>query len=175
MNKTLVLFAHPRFEDSKINKRLIQAYLGWEHITFRDLYEDYPDFSILYMNERYHLDKYDSIIFHFPLIWFGIPPLLQLWLDEVLDRKWLYEWKDKNPLKGKKAYIITTIMDKTCEYVDGDSTPFDGEPLLKSLIETIKVNQMTLEGVLTVDNIDRLSVQELEEYYNKVKDIAQNL
>ena len=127
------------------------------------------------MNERFHLDKYNSIIFHFPLIWFGIPPLLQLWLDEVFDRKWLYELKDKSPLKGKKAYIITSIIDKPSDFDDADSTPFDAEPMLKSLIETIKVNQMTLEGILTVDNTKQLSVQELENYYLTVKDIAQNL
>ncbi len=175
MNKTLVLFAHPRFEDSRIHKRLIQAYNGWEHITFRDLYEDYPDFSILFMNERYQLAKYHSIIFHFPLIWFNIPPLLQLWIDEVFDKRWLYEWKDKNPLKGKKAYIIVTAQDESSGELVGDSTQFDAAPFLKPLTECIKVNQMNLEGVLTIDDTKRLSSQELENMYIKVKNIAQSL
>lgn len=175
MNKTLVLFAHPRFEDSKTHQRLVQAYKGWEHITFRDLYEDYPDFSILYMNERYQLAKYTSIIFHYPLIWFGMPPLLQLWIDEVFDKKWLHEWKDKNPLKDKKAYIIVSAHDKQSDYSESDKTPFEATPFLKSLTECIKVNQMTLEGVLTIDDTRLLSSQELEENYLKVKEIAENL
>lgn len=174
MNKILVLFAHPRFEDSEINKRLVQAYRGWENVTFRDLYEDYPDFNILYMYERDHLKEYQSIIFHFPLVWFGIPPLLQLWIEEVFDRRWLYELKDENPLKDKRAYIVVSAGDKPSGYSIGDPNKFDARPYLKSLTESIKMNQMTLEGLITVDNTNQLSTEELEKYSTEVKNIVQN-
>lgn len=47
---------------------------------------------------------YDTIIFHFPMIWFGMPPLLKLWIDEVFDMKWL-SGLDTSPVKGKKPIL----------------------------------------------------------------------
>ncbi|WKS94845.1 hypothetical protein [Riemerella columbina] len=46
MKKTLVLFAHPFLEHSVFNAQVIEVYQGVEGLTFRDLYEEYPDFHI---------------------------------------------------------------------------------------------------------------------------------
>jgi len=87
LEKTLVLFAHPYFEHSTTNIRLLECYQAMENITFRDLYQDYPDFHIQPFRERKRIVEYDRIIFHFPIIWFGLPPLLKLWIDEVFDMR----------------------------------------------------------------------------------------
>ena len=44
MKRILVLFAHPAFSKSKINRALRNAVEGLENITFHDLYAAYPDF-----------------------------------------------------------------------------------------------------------------------------------
>ena len=44
--KVLIILAHPRFEDSYINKLLIDSVNDLPQVTIRDLYEEYPDFNI---------------------------------------------------------------------------------------------------------------------------------
>ena len=106
MKKTLVLFAHPYFEHSTTNVRLLECYEAMDHVTVRDLYEDYPDFHIQPFRERKRIVEYQRIIFHFPIIWFGLPPLLKLWIDEVFDMRWITE-TGLNILSGKDALIVT--------------------------------------------------------------------
>jgi putative NADPH-quinone reductase len=100
MKKTLVVFAHPYLEHSNSNAELINFYVRHQHFTLRDIYEEYPNFHIAAFRERKRIKNYDRFIFQFPLIWFGMPPLLKLWIDEVFDRDWLKEiitilWREK--------------------------------------------------------------------------------
>ncbi|CAG0902604.1 unnamed protein product, partial [Darwinula stevensoni] len=108
LKNTLIIFAHPYLEHSQSNKELLNFYVRHHHCVFRDLYEEFPDFHIPAFRERKRLKNFDRIIFHFPLIWFGIPPLLKLWIDEVFDLKWQKE-DEENPLKNKEAIILINM------------------------------------------------------------------
>ncbi len=174
LSKTLVLFAHPYFEYSRTNARLVQAYQGLEHVTFRDLYEEYPDFNILTYIERKRLVYYDRLIFHFPLIWFGMPPLLKLWIDDVFNLKWFNEKKDKNPIFGKRADVIVTVDTIYGEYTKDEPLPLDSAHFLTTLVRCLKINNMTIENFLTINNADNLTTSELEDYFIRIKTIAQN-
>lgn len=44
--KTLILFAHPALEKSRINKVLIKGIQTIPNVTYHDLYQAYPDFDI---------------------------------------------------------------------------------------------------------------------------------
>ena len=46
MNRILILFAHPRFENSRNNRALLAGVEKIEGVTLHDLYEEYPDFNI---------------------------------------------------------------------------------------------------------------------------------
>lgn len=174
MNKTLVLFAHPYFEKSKTSSRLIQAYQNLEHVTFRDLYEEYPDFNILTYFERKRLSFYSRIIFHFPLVWFGMPPLLKLWIDDVFDLKWFTNEKENNPVYGKKTDVVVTVDSLYLEYTGDEPVPFDASRYLTTLMRCIKINNMRLGNFITINRSNNLSEQELGEYYLKIKEIAKS-
>ena len=45
-NKILILFAHPLFEKSQVNKILVENIPASSNITFHDLYEEYPEFDV---------------------------------------------------------------------------------------------------------------------------------
>lgn len=173
LSKTLVLFAHPYFENSRTSARLIQAYQNLEHVTFRDLYEEYPDFNILTYFERKRLNFHDRVIFHFPLVWFGMPPLLKLWIDEVFDLKWFTDKKDKNPIFGKRADVIVTMDSIYREYTKDELAPADASKYLTTLMRCIKINCMPLGSFITIPDSDDLPENELEEYYLKIKEIVQ--
>jgi len=40
--KILILFAHPAYQKSRANRRLVDAVNDLDRVTFRDLYELYP-------------------------------------------------------------------------------------------------------------------------------------
>ena len=72
--KVLVLFAHPLYEKSLINKSLCRVYKNNENITFHDLYEIYPEFDIDIKHEKELLRSHDIIIWHHPFYWYSCPP-----------------------------------------------------------------------------------------------------
>lgn len=106
MRKILILFAHPRFEHSVVNKSLVDIAKKSASVTFHDLYEEYPDFFIDVEKEKELLLQHDVIIWHHPFYWYSCPPLLKQWIDIVLEYNWAYG-KNGNNLKGK--YIFNTI------------------------------------------------------------------
>src|SRR5688572_21430172 len=88
--KVLILFAHPRFEHSEVNKVLIRSIESEPEITVHDLYEEYPDFNIDIQKEKELLRDHDIVIWHHPLYWYSAPPLLKQWIDLVLEYGWAY-------------------------------------------------------------------------------------
>jgi glutathione-regulated potassium-efflux system ancillary protein KefG len=106
MRKILILFAHPRFEYSVINRELALTARNIPNVTFHDLYQAYPDFFLDLEFEHRLLIEHDVIIWHHPFYWYSCPPLLKQWIDIVLEYNWAYGQKG-NYLKGK--YIFNTI------------------------------------------------------------------
>jgi glutathione-regulated potassium-efflux system ancillary protein KefG len=104
--KILILFAHPRFEDSFVNQELIKAVSHLRSVHIRDLYELYPDFNIDVRQEQRILLEHDIIVWHHPFYWYSCPPILKQWIDLVLEYGWAYG-KNGDKLKGK--YIFNTI------------------------------------------------------------------
>jgi len=173
VNKTLVLFAHPYFEHSKANIKLTKVYQNKEYVTFRDLYEEYPDFSIETFKERKRLPAYDRIIFHMPLIWFGMPPLLKLWIDEVFETRWVIHHGKNSPLAGKKACIIVTAGGSAQSFSEEGFFKLNAKRYLSSLIESIGINNMSLEKFIAIYDADQLSQEEISRYYDEIKEIIE--
>jgi glutathione-regulated potassium-efflux system ancillary protein KefG len=86
----LVLFAHLAIQHSKINRAMVEAIRGIEHVIFHDLLETYPDFYIDVEQERRLLVKADLIVFHHPIYWYSTPAIFKHWQDVVLTRGFAY-------------------------------------------------------------------------------------
>ena len=167
MKKTLVIFAHPYFEYSNSSVELIKVYQDVKNLTFKDLYEEFPDFHITTFRERKRIRDYERLVFHFPLIWFSIPPLLKLWIDEVFDMTWTM--KTDHPLQNKDAIIIVTIGGKKENYTENGMYGTTIEELLKSLTLSLKVNQIDVKELITIHDADDLTKAELDEFSQKIK------
>ncbi len=83
MPNVLILFAHPKFERSRVNKALVDKIKNKEGVTFHDLYEYYPDFNIDLLKEKKLLLEHYVVVWHHPLYWYSCPPLLKQWIDLV--------------------------------------------------------------------------------------------
>ena len=169
MKKTLVIFAHPHFEHSHANVELIKAYENVENLTFKDLYEEYPDLHIASFRERKRIRDFERLIFHFPLIWFSCPPLLKLWIDEVFDIKWMTE--TDHPLLNKDALIIVTIGGKEENYTDKGLYETTVSDLMKFLTLSLKVNNIEVKKILAVHNADDLDKNSLAKFASQIKQI----
>jgi glutathione-regulated potassium-efflux system ancillary protein KefG len=88
--KPLILFAHPRFSDSVVQKTMLAAISGVEGVTIHDLYAAYPDYAIDVEHEQQLLLAHDLIVFQHPLYWYSSPAIIKEWLDLVLEYGWAY-------------------------------------------------------------------------------------
>ena len=107
MKKTLVLFAHPRYESSRANQALLKGIAQLEGVTIHDLYEQYPDFNIDVAYEKELLIQHDIIIWQHPFYWYSCPPILKQWIDMVLEFGWAYG-ATGNALEGKQVLNVLT-------------------------------------------------------------------
>lgn len=107
MNKILIQFAHPALHKSRVNQELIKNLDTIEGITFRNLYECYPDFYIDVKKEQELLLAHDILVWHHPFYWYSSPSLLKEWIDLVLQHNFAYG-KKGNALKGKKVLTVIT-------------------------------------------------------------------
>ncbi|MFK8010431.1 MAG: NAD(P)H-dependent oxidoreductase [Marinicellaceae bacterium] len=120
MNKVLVLFAHPNYQQSVLNKTLNQHYIGLSQVTFHDLYEEYPNFIIDIEKEQELLLTHDIIVFHHPLYWYSSPALLKEWVDVVFQHGFAYGAKGR-ALKNKTFVSVVTTGADSVSYLENDS------------------------------------------------------
>lgn len=116
--KVLVLFAHPAFQKSRVNKILVDGLSDTEGITFHDLYQEYPELDIDIKREQELLEEHDVVIFHFPLFWYSTPAILKEWQDLVLEHGWAYGSKG-NGLKDKLFLCSVTAGGPRRAYQEG--------------------------------------------------------
>lgn len=88
--KLLVLFAHPKISGSIVQKAMLAAIAGLEHVTIHDLYAAYPDFDINVKAEQQRLLSHDVIVLQHPFYWYSSPAIIKEWQDLVLENGWAY-------------------------------------------------------------------------------------
>lgn len=82
--KTLIVFAHTFWKDSKVNRALLESIKDKNNLKIHNLSTSYNDGKIDVDKELALLKEADKIIFQFPLFWFSTPSLLKEWQDRVL-------------------------------------------------------------------------------------------
>ena len=116
--RTLILFAHPAFERSRANARLLEAARQVQGVTVHDLYEAYPDFCVDVAAEQQLLLDHDIIVFQHPVYWYSSPALLKEWQDLVLEYGFAYG-TDGRALEGKTLLNAVTCGARREVYTRG--------------------------------------------------------
>ena len=108
MPRILILLAHPQLEQSRVAQSMVDALqaapAGPAQIALRDLYALYPDYLVDVAAEQAALQGVDLLVWLHPIHWYGMPPLMKLWLDEVLGFGWAYG-PGGNALRGKDLWL----------------------------------------------------------------------
>lgn len=135
MAPILVLTAHPQLEHSRVNRSLMRTAhkLPAERVQVRDLYALYPDYLIDVETEQQHLAAAQLVVWQHPLHWYGMPPLMKLWLDEVFAFGWAYG-PDGKHLQGKDLWLVLSTGGSEAAYhpaghnrhfIDAFLTPYE--------------------------------------------------
>ena len=117
MADVVVIAAHPHLERSRVNRALLNTArtLDAARVEVRDLYALYPDYWIDVAAEQAALAAARLVVWQHPIHWYGMPPLMRLWQDEVLAFGWAYGPGGRT-LDGKDLWLVATTGDPAAAY-----------------------------------------------------------
>ena len=109
MKNVLIVSGHRDSEnDSVANKQIME--------DLKDLLPDaeisvldklYPDFKIDVKSEQEKLEKSDIIVLQFPLFWYGMPSIMNKWMEDTFEHGWSHG-STGDKFQGKKLIASFT-------------------------------------------------------------------
>lgn len=174
MRKILILFAHPKYEQSDVNQALIREIRGLENVTIRDLYELYPDFSIDVQQEQELLFEHEVVVWHHPIYWYSCPPLLKQWIDLVLEYGWAY---GQGGIYLKNKYIFNAITSGGSKevYQHNGRNRYTMEEFLRPFEQTAYLCNMRYLPPFHVGGTHKITEDELNKQKLAYKDLILTL
>jgi len=104
--RVLVIVAHPAMEQSRVNRRMLRT-AQEAGVVVRELYRLYPDYLIDVKAEQALLAQAQLVVWQHPIHWYNMPPLMKLWVDEVLSFGWAYG-PGGTALRGKDLWLVAS-------------------------------------------------------------------
>ena len=106
MKNVVIISGHPDLKISVANKTILDELAAQlPQAEIRKLDELYPTYQIDIAAEQAALERADVIAFVYPFHWYGVPGLLKLYIDKVMEHGWAYG-SQGTALAGK-AFIIS--------------------------------------------------------------------
>ena len=105
--KILAVVAHPKISESRLHRSWANAMENTNKIMVRKLYQTYPFWKVDGSVEQTLLAGHDRIVLQFPFYLYGCPPLMKMWIDEVMTFRWAYG-PGGEMLKGKQLMVAVT-------------------------------------------------------------------
>ena len=127
--KILALVAHPKISESRLHRSWANAMENTNKIMVRKLYQTYPFWKIDGSVEQTLLAAHDRIVLQFPFYLYGCPPLMKMWMDDVLTFRWAYG-PGGEMLKGKQLLIAVSTGGPAEAYKPGGFHNYTIEELL---------------------------------------------
>lgn len=162
MARVLVLFAHPAFERSRVNRQLAAAVRHLPGVTFHDLYEAYPDFDVDVAHEQRLLLGHDVLVLQHPFYWYSTPALVKQWEDLVLEHGWAYG-SGGTALHGKRWVSAMTTGGREQAYGPDGLNRYTIRQLLAPLEQTARLCGMTFLPPFLVQGTHRLDAAAIGE------------
>lgn len=110
-----LLAAHPDWNESRVNRRLLQSAQALGRVQVQDLYGRYPDYDIDVATEQANAQAADLVVLLHPIQWYSMPALMKLWLDEVLGYGWAYG-PGGTALQGKDLWLVASTGGPEASY-----------------------------------------------------------
>lgn len=160
--KVLIVFAHPAFESSRINRALYESVKDMPDVTWHDLYDTYPQQMINVQYEQALLTQADVVILQHPLYWYSCPALMKNWLDSVLTLGWAYG-EGGTALRGKAFLQAVSSGGPEAVYQRGGYNNFTLAELLRPFEQTADLCDMTYHQPFMTQGVRNLTDEILTE------------
>lgn len=157
----LILFAHPAFQKSRVNRVLVEKIRDVPGVTFHDLYEAYPEFAIEVQVEQDLLAHHDVVVFHHPFFWYSTPAILKEWQDLVLQHGWAYG-STGTALRGKTMFNVITTGGREEAYQQEGHNRFTMRELLAPVEQTARLCGMEYLPPFVAHGTLRMTSREME-------------
>jgi len=159
--RILVLFAHPAYQKSRINRRVRAQMAGLPGITIHDLYQASPEFDIDVPREQQLLREHDVVVFHHPFFWYSVPALLKEWLDLVLEHGWAYG-RTGRALEGKLCFNVVSCGGREDSYRQEGMNRHTVRQLLAPVENTARLCRMHYLAPFVIHGTHAIEAPELE-------------
>lgn len=130
--RILAVIAHPRMQESKVNRTWMIRLEEERDITVHDLYASYPDRAIAVEKEQSLLLAHDRIVFQHPFYWYSAPAFFKQWMEEVLDSQWLMGGGGRE-LSGKELVLAISTGSQMQAYQAGGFQGFSMSEFTKPM------------------------------------------
>ncbi|WP_308636869.1 NAD(P)H-dependent oxidoreductase [Paenibacillus silvisoli] len=164
--KTLVIVAHPKMQESRVNRMWKERLMKEPGITVHDLYETYPSEMIDVKREQELLLQHDRVVFQFPFHWYSTPSLLKKWQDEVYT--YGFGYGTGNQLKGKEYVLAISVGRAEESYRPDGESLYTMEQLLLPLQATVLLTEMKYVPPFMLFRAPHLSDEEIAESANQL-------
>ncbi|MBP3964999.1 NAD(P)H-dependent oxidoreductase [Paenibacillus lignilyticus] len=164
--RTLVIVAHPKMQESRVNRAWKERLEREPDITVHDLYQTYPNEMIDVEKEQQLLLQHDRIVFQFPFHWYSTPSLLKKWQDEVYT--YGFGYGTGNQLKGKEYVLAISVGRAEVSYRPDGESLYTMEQLLLPLQATVLLTEMKYVPPFMVFHAPRLTDEELAQSADKL-------
>lgn len=159
-NKIAILVFHPLLHKSRVNSALLNAVKGLDGVSFRYMYDLYPDYQIDIKKEQEVFLQHDIIVWQHPLYWYSSPSLLKEWLDLVLEHGFAYG-KAGRALEGKSVMSAISSGGRRENYGSEDGVKFSIRQLLVPFEQTVNLCRMNYLPPFLSHGTHLLNLQEI--------------
>ena len=174
IQKTLVLFAHPRYENSRIQQALLKKIKHLPGLRIHDLYEHYPEFNIDVEYEKELLLEHDLIIWMHPFYWYSAPPIIKQWIDLVLQHGWAYG-KGGTALSGKRVFSCISSGGPREAYQQEGFHSYSVHVFLRPFERTTTLCNMEYLPPFFVHGSHKITEQDLDLHANQYQQVLKQL
>jgi glutathione-regulated potassium-efflux system ancillary protein KefF len=161
---TYVLAAHPSWRESRVNRKLVEVARAVPGVQVQDLYGRYPDFDIDVAAEQGNAGAAGLLVLLHPIQWYSMPPLMKLWLDEVLRYGWAYG-RGGTALQGKDLWLVATTGGPEASYHPQGYNRYFFDAFLPPYEQTAALCGMRFLPPLLLHGAHRASAGELEAHF----------
>ncbi len=160
--QVLVITAHPDLTNSRANRAMMHAARAVApHVQVRDLYALYPDYVIDVALEQSLLVSASLVVWQHPIHWYHMPPLMKLWLDEVLDFGWAYG-AGGTALQGKDLWLAASTGGPESSYRPDSYNRYFFDAFLPPYEQTAALCGMRFLAPLILHGAQRASDAEVQ-------------
>jgi len=158
-----VLAAHPNWRESRVNRLLAERARAVPGVQVQDLYGRYPDYDIDVAAEQASVQAAELLVLLHPIQWYSMPPLMKLWLDDVLTYGWAYGSRG-TALNGKNLWLVATTGGPESSYHPRGYNRYFFDAFLPPYEQTAALCGMRFLPPLLLHGAHRASAEEVRQH-----------